>query len=38
MGSAAIGAMVVAGPQGFVKNQYRTFNIKSEIAPGDDTP
>ena len=36
MGSAAIGAMVVAGPQGFVKNQYRTFNIKSEIAPGDD--
>ncbi|MCW2272677.1 excinuclease ABC subunit UvrC [Rhodoblastus acidophilus] len=36
MGSAAIGAMVVAGPQGFVKNQYRTFNIKSDIAPGDD--
>jgi len=36
MGSAAIGAMVVAGPQGFVKNQYRTFNIKSDVAPGDD--
>jgi excinuclease ABC subunit C len=36
MGSAAIGAMVVAGPQGFVKNQYRTFTIKTEIAPGDD--
>jgi len=36
MGSAAIGAMVVAGPQGFVKNQYRTFNIKSELTPGDD--
>ena len=36
MGSAAIGAMIVAGPQGFVKNQYRTFNIKSELTPGDD--
>jgi excinuclease ABC subunit C len=36
MGSAAVGAMVVAGPQGFVKNQYRTFNIKSDVAPGDD--
>jgi excinuclease ABC subunit C len=36
MGSAAIGAMVVAGPQGFVKNQYRTFNIKSDLTPGDD--
>ncbi|MBB4197864.1 excinuclease ABC subunit C [Rhodoblastus sphagnicola] len=36
MGTAAIGAMVVAGPQGFVKNQYRTFNIKTDIAPGDD--
>lgn len=38
MGTNAIGAMVVAGPEGFVKNQYRTFNIKSaELAPGDDT-
>ncbi len=36
MGASAIGAMVVAGPQGFVKNQYRTFNIKSDLAPGDD--
>jgi excinuclease ABC subunit C len=36
MGAAAVGAMVVAGPQGFVKNQYRTFNIKTEVAPGDD--
>jgi excinuclease ABC subunit C len=35
-GSAAIGAMIVAGPQGFVKNQYRTFNIKTELTPGDD--
>jgi excinuclease ABC subunit C len=36
MGSSAIGGMIVAGPQGFVKNQYRTFNIKSELTPGDD--
>ena len=38
MGTNAIGAMVVAGPEGFVKNQYRTFNIKSaDLKPGDDT-
>ena len=37
MGTNAIGAMIVAGPDGFVKNQYRTFNIKSEtLTPGDD--
>jgi excinuclease ABC subunit C len=37
MGTNAVGAMVVAGPEGFVKNQYRKFNIRSaEIAPGDD--
>jgi excinuclease ABC subunit C len=37
MGTNAIGAMIVAGPEGFVKNQYRKFNIKSEdLAPGDD--
>ncbi|WP_210257230.1 excinuclease ABC subunit UvrC [Chelativorans sp. ZYF759] len=37
MGSNAVGAMIVAGPEGFVKNQYRKFNIKTEgIAPGDD--
>jgi excinuclease ABC subunit C len=37
MGTNAIGAMVVAGPEGFVKTQYRTFNIKSEgLTPGDD--
>ncbi len=36
MGTAAIGAMVVAGAQGFVKAQYRTFNIKTDLAPGDD--
>jgi excinuclease ABC subunit C len=37
MGTNAIGAMVVAGPEGLVKNQYRTFNIKSaDLTPGDD--
>ncbi|WP_439371130.1 excinuclease ABC subunit UvrC [Bradyrhizobium sp. DASA03120] len=36
-GTNAVGAMIVAGPNGFVKNQYRKFNIKSEgITPGDD--
>ena len=36
-GSNAVGAMVVAGPEGFRKNQYRKFNIRSaDIAPGDD--
>lgn len=36
-GTNAVGAMVVAGPEGFVKNQYRKFNIKDEeIEPGDD--
>jgi excinuclease ABC subunit C len=32
-----VGAMIVAGPEGFVKNQYRKFNIKSpDTKPGDD--
>ena len=35
-GHAPIGAMVVAGPDGFVKNSYRKFNIRSEEAAGDD--
>jgi excinuclease ABC subunit C len=36
-GSNAVGAMIVAGPDGFIKNQYRKFNIKSEgLIPGDD--
>ena len=36
-GSNAIGAFVVAGPEGFDKRSYRTFNIKSaELAAGDD--
>ncbi|TPW29732.1 excinuclease ABC subunit UvrC [Martelella alba] len=37
MGTNAVGGMVVAGPDGFVKGQYRKFNIRStDITPGDD--
>jgi len=37
MGANAVGGMIVAGPEGFQKNQYRKFNIKStELTPGDD--
>jgi excinuclease ABC subunit C len=36
-GTNAVGAMVVAGEEGFSKKHYRTFNIKStDITPGDD--
>ncbi|MCQ0971322.1 excinuclease ABC subunit UvrC [Paracoccus sp. TK19116] len=36
-GAAAVGGMIVAGPEGFIKSQYRKFNIKgTEITPGDD--
>ena len=36
-GAHAVGAMIVAGPEGFVKSQYRKFNIKgTELTPGDD--
>ena len=36
-GTNAVGAMIVAGPEGLRKNQYRKFNIKSaNITPGDD--
>jgi excinuclease ABC subunit C len=36
-GTNAVGAMIVAGPDGFIKNQYRKFNIRSEgLTPGDD--
>ena len=36
-GSNAIGAFIVAGPEGFDKRSYRTFNIKGgELAAGDD--
>jgi excinuclease ABC subunit C len=37
MGTNAVGGMIVAGPGGFMKTHYRTFNIKSEeLVPGDD--
>ncbi|SFK17929.1 excinuclease ABC subunit UvrC [Methylocapsa palsarum] len=37
MGTNAVGAMIVAGAEGFMKSHYRTFNIKSEtLTPGDD--
>jgi excinuclease ABC subunit C len=37
MGTNAVGGMIVAGPEGFAKSQYRKFNIKSEdLTPGDD--
>jgi excinuclease ABC subunit C len=36
-GTNAVGAMVVAGPEGFRKKEYRKFNIRSaELTPGDD--
>ncbi len=36
-GTNAVGGMIVAGPTGFMKTHYRTFNIKSEeLTPGDD--
>jgi excinuclease ABC subunit C len=33
-GTNAVGAMIVAGPDGFMKNAYRKFNIRGVIAPG----
>ncbi len=36
-GVHAVGAMIVAGPEGFIKSQYRRFNIRGEaLTPGDD--
>jgi excinuclease ABC subunit C len=36
-GSNAVGGMIVAGPEGFRKTQYRKFNIRGdELTPGDD--
>lgn len=35
-GSHAVGAMIVASQDGFMKNAYRKFNIKGPVAPGDD--
>ncbi|MBD0865830.1 MAG: excinuclease ABC subunit UvrC, partial [Rhodobacteraceae bacterium] len=36
-GTNAVGAMIVAGPEGFIKNSYRKFNIRGDdLTPGDD--
>ncbi|MBE1290165.1 MAG: excinuclease ABC subunit UvrC [Rhodobacteraceae bacterium] len=36
-GAHAVGAMIVAGPEGFLKSQYRKFNIRGDdLTPGDD--
>ena len=36
-GTNAVGGMIVAGPEGFQKSQYRKFNIRGEdLTPGDD--
>jgi excinuclease ABC subunit C len=36
-GALAVGAMIVAGPEGFIKNAYRKYNIRSkDLSPGDD--
>jgi excinuclease ABC subunit C len=36
-GTNAVGGMIVAGPDGFMKNQYRKYNIRGEeLTPGDD--
>ena len=36
-GSNAVGAMIVAGAEGFRKSDYRKFNIRSaDLTPGDD--
>ncbi len=36
-GAHAVGGMIVAGPEGFIKSQYRKFNIKNaDLTPGDD--
>lgn len=36
-GAHAVGAMIVVGPEGFDKNQYRKFNIRGDdLTPGDD--
>ena len=36
-GAQAVGGMIVAGPEGFLKSQYRKFNIRADdLTPGDD--
>ncbi len=37
-GSDAVGGMIVAGPDGFQRNQYRKFNIRTAAAPGAAPP
>ena len=36
MGTNAVGGMVVAGRDGFMKSHYRTFNISTDTIAGDD--
>ncbi len=38
MGTNAVGAMIVAGPEGFMKGAYRKFNIKTAGKPGERPP
>lgn len=36
-GTDAVGAMIVAGPEGYMKKQYRKYNIRGDdLVPGDD--
>lgn len=35
-GTNAVGAMIVAGPDGFTKSAYRKFNLAADVTPGDD--
>ena len=35
-GSDSVGALITFGKEGFVKKRYRKFNIKSDLAKGDD--
>ncbi len=36
-GSDAVGGMIVAGPEGFMKNAYRKFNIRTAAKPGEES-
>jgi len=36
MGTNAVGGMIVAGRDGFMKSHYRTFNISADTIAGDD--
>jgi excinuclease ABC subunit C len=36
MGQAPYGVMVVAGPEGFIRNAYRKYSIRGPVSPGDD--